>query len=557
MNMNESDSEYYLTMNHFSHVDFNKKLSESDNSGSDDSSNYNSSDNNSSDNVSGSGSESETNTEHFNNDSGSDSDSSEFEESIESENMEINKDDLFNTKTNGNEYYGEVLKNRYLILKKLGYGSFSSVWMAYDVDENKLVAIKIINPQDYKEGMLELQTYKKLDNLNNTYLLTMIECFQVTPIHSKYYEESYKEKHKKERNHIVMVLPLMACSTFDLLKCDQYEDGLPLEVCIKIIEQTLYGIRELEKHNMMHTDLKPENILVCGLNREAEILLQTIQDINIKNVHKQHLDKLLKTKPDVSNADIWLTSYKLYKEITKTIIRFMKNDMQEIKKQMKSCKVSSALIKDIHIKICDFNLVLDSDENIGDTTIEIQTRYYRAPEIILGSGLHPKTDYWSIGCILFELLTGDILFDPEKDELRSRDIHHMYLIEELMGPVPKNMLAESENYSDLYDVNGHLINVGKKVKRWDLQNVISDNYDNVGIDNITITNIIRFINATLSTNPESRPNLKTMLYALKHINVPYESVNKKKKNNSTQQNNSIQPNNLSVQGNKIYLAARK
>ena len=32
-----------------------------------------------------------------------------------------------------------------------------------------------------------------------------------------------------------------------------------------MIQQTLYGIRELEKHNMMHTDLKPENILVCGV----------------------------------------------------------------------------------------------------------------------------------------------------------------------------------------------------------------------------------------------------------------------------------------------------
>jgi serine/threonine protein kinase len=50
-----------------------------------------------------------------------------------------------------------------------------------------------------------------------------------------------------------------------------------LDVCKKIIQQTLYGVRELEKNNLMHTDLKPENILVCGLNREAEIILQTIQ----------------------------------------------------------------------------------------------------------------------------------------------------------------------------------------------------------------------------------------------------------------------------------------
>ena len=66
----------------------------------------------------------------------------------------------------GKSFLKKVLNNRYLILKKLGYGSFSSVWMAYDVNDNILVAIKIINPKDYKEGMLEIITYKKLDKLD-------------------------------------------------------------------------------------------------------------------------------------------------------------------------------------------------------------------------------------------------------------------------------------------------------------------------------------------------------------------------------------------------------
>ncbi|MFM7985409.1 MAG: protein kinase domain-containing protein [Candidatus Fonsibacter sp.] len=56
----------------------------------------------------------------------------------------------------------------------------------------------------------------------------------------------------------------------------------------------------------------------------------------------------------------------------------------------------------LQIKICDFNLVINADEKLGNEDIQIQTRYYRAPEIILGCGLHKKTDYWSIGCVLFE-----------------------------------------------------------------------------------------------------------------------------------------------------------
>jgi len=519
MSLSESENEYNFTSGHFAPVDTNRKLTESE-SDSDNSSNATNSD---------SGSDSGSGTDYDSYDgsetgSGSDDDSniSDSESESESEKMTIDPEDLFNTKTNGHEFYGEVLKNRYLILKKLGYGSFSSVWMAYDVERNELVAIKIINPQDYKEGMIEIQTYKKLEGLDNTYLLTMLECFQVTPIHSKYYDESYKKKNKKERNHIVIVLPLMACSTFDLLKCDEYEDGLPLEVCKEIIKQTLLGIKELEKNNLMHTDLKPENILVCGLNREAELLFGTFgKDQFIKRTHDEKMEKLLENKT-ITEDEKWLTSYKIYKKITQTIIKFMKNDMVDVKKQMKSCKVRSDYIKNIRIKICDFNLVLDTEENLGDTSIEIQTRYYRAPEIILGHGLHKKTDYWSIGCILFELLTGEILFDPEKDELRSRDIHHMYLIEELMGKVPDSMISESENSEKLYDKNNYLLNVGKKIKRWELKEVFAENHENVGLEENICNNVIRFINATLNINPNSRPNIKKMLTDINLIDIEYQ-----------------------------------
>jgi serine/threonine protein kinase len=36
----------------------------------------------------------------------------------------------------------------------------------------------------------------------------------------------------------------------------------------------------------------------------------------------------------------------------------------------------------------------------------IQSRFYRAPEIILGIPYTPSIDMWSFGCILVELFTG-------------------------------------------------------------------------------------------------------------------------------------------------------
>ena len=40
----------------------------------------------------------------------------------------------------------------------------------------------------------------------------------------------------------------------------------------------------------------------------------------------------------------------------------------------------------------------------------VQSRSYRAPEVILGLPYDQKIDIWSFGCILAELLTGTVLF---------------------------------------------------------------------------------------------------------------------------------------------------
>ncbi|PWZ07132.1 Serine/threonine-protein kinase ppk5 [Zea mays] len=43
----------------------------------------------------------------------------------------------------------------------------------------------------------------------------------------------------------------------------------------------------------------------------------------------------------------------------------------------------------------------------------VQSRSYRAPEVILGLPYDQRIDIWSLGCILFELYTGEVLFPNE------------------------------------------------------------------------------------------------------------------------------------------------
>jgi serine/threonine-protein kinase PRP4 len=65
------------------------------------------------------------------------------------------------------------------------------------------------------------------------------------------------------------------------------------------------------------------------------------------------------------------------------------------------------------LKICDLGTAIDrSDAATAHTEITpyLVSRFYRAPEIILGMPYDYAVDIWSIGCTLYEMYTGKILF---------------------------------------------------------------------------------------------------------------------------------------------------
>lgn len=100
-----------------------------------------------------------------------------------------------------------------------------------------------------------------------------------------------------------------------------------------------------------------------------------------------------------------------------------------------SLKTANTITSDnISIKIADLGNATYTNEHF---TNQIQTRQYRSPEIILKyKSWGSSTDLWSIGCIIFELITGDFLFDPHDGKFFDKDEDHLAQIVELLGHFP-------------------------------------------------------------------------------------------------------------------------
>lgn len=143
---------------------------------------------------------------------------------------------------------------------------------------------------------------------------------------------------------------------------------------IRLLLRKLFGALELmETRGLVHGDLKPENILVCF---SKKLPIRTMTE------YIEHLQEQV----DLSN-----------------------------------------------VTICDW-----SSSSIGFTQEAgyMQSRFYRAPEVIFRGEYGPSVDIWSLGCIAAELFLGEPLF-PGEDELEV-----LQSIKSKLGSFPSSLTKQ-------------------------------------------------------------------------------------------------------------------
>lgn len=179
-----------------------------------------------------------------------------------------------------------------------------------------------------------------------------------------------------------------------------------LEVAIKIIRNNHIthksGIKELEYLNKLK-EADPEDKFHCLR------LFDTFY-------HKQHLCIVL--EPLSMNLREVLKKYGKNVGLHITAVRSYARQLFRALKLLKKCQILHADIKPDNIlvnesklvlKLCDFGSASDASD--CDITEYLVSRFYRAPEIIMGMPYEYGIDLWSVAVTLYELYTGKIMFN--------------------------------------------------------------------------------------------------------------------------------------------------
>ena len=158
----------------------------------------------------------------------------------------------------------------------------------------------------------------------------------------------------------------------------------------------------------------------------------------------------------------------------------------------------------IEVKICDIGNACWFDYHFS--TI-IQTRQYRSPEVLIGVNYNETSDIWSLACIVFELVTGDFLFQPEKGDTFTKNDDHVAKFIYTLGKMPKNFAKRGEYYNKFFTKEGKLRRI-KNRKFIGLKDILVKKYHFKEFEAQALTD---FLLPMLEFYPERRASARELL----------------------------------------------
>ncbi|PHH52865.1 Serine/threonine-protein kinase SKY1 [Ceratocystis fimbriata CBS 114723] len=273
---------------------------------------------------------------------------------------------------------GDVFKNgQYKVIRKLGDGSFSTVWLAHDLINNRYIALKImVSKVSQPTNELELLHHiaKSAPAESAQYITELLDEF---------------EHHGPNGMHKCLAFEPMGPSVSSMVEeLPQFNPRMfgmkvryPPQMVRGILKQALQALEFLHSNGIAHGDFQPGNILFVAndINSLSEEVLRQAEDVETYSISKpvERLD---------GKEDKWAPKYLC---VGQPLVPFTNHG------------------EGFKVKLSD----LGGSYFFNKPPAKVITPLgLRPPEMILTGTVDKRADIWSFGCLLFEFITGESLF---------------------------------------------------------------------------------------------------------------------------------------------------
>jgi serine/threonine-protein kinase SRPK3 len=296
-----------------------------------------------------------------------------------------------------------------------------------------------------------------------------------------------------------MVFEVLGENLLSLIKKYNYR-GVPIHLVKIIALQSLVALEFChDKCAIIHTDIKPENTF---LMRPVPFSLERVQKTRKAEVKRQEMKRLEKQKQALAD-----------KKLNKNQRKRLKAKLAKLAAAAEAAAGDDAASSDGDDEKHDPNMMVPLISKLGDLgngcwvnkhfTDDVTTRQYRAPEVIVGAEYSTPIDVWSVACMIFELITGEYLFDPKEDPSTDypRDEDHLALMLELNGEsMPDHFVSDGKFSKEYFTKKGQLRHI-KKLSIWPIENVLHEKY---GLEKKEAVEISKFLSPMLRFHPAQR-----------------------------------------------------
>ncbi|KAH8912483.1 kinase-like protein [Coniochaeta sp. PMI_546] len=340
----------------------------------------------------------------------------------------------------------DVFASRYRVIRKLGYGSFSTVWLAIDLLSQRYVALKVLTADTDQRTAVsgDLLVHDSLRTATNgdysRHIVVLLDSFT---------------HQGPNGTHLCLVYEAMGPNVNDMLHlAPECRTGkhltdpkrLPKLWARRILRDALLGLQFLHSHGIVHGDVHPGNFLftiklLSPASNPPESLQQQPEDRN----WLKRLD---------GKVDLWAPKYLL---APSSLYSYTSLDLDPLIKLADFGGGKTTPVSDVDIFRARPADVPKAFLEASPTGRPPTPAALRAPELVLGERLTTGIDIWSFGCLIFELLTGAPLFQVENldgDRLdETENDGHLVQIIETIQPLTQTLFDKWPRASVYYGQN--------------------------------------------------------------------------------------------------------